>query len=223
MNTQAIRDTIALARQHEHITAHLERRLQAQLPALHYAIQLPDDDPATALLHFVEAYIDQVPEMLEASANLALDAGISDCAQPLLRLAEDYFLKPPELLTGRVGLDELMDEAYLAHRLIEEVNDRFMSRVGIPLITVDTTLSNLVIHHLVGEPFANELDEAVLFAASEFLARTPIESCAALSEYRNRPQSTGLQQRPCLAEQCNIGLRLPGFPAVNGLAGGGRG
>ncbi len=55
-------------------------------------------------------------------------------------------------------LAELLDEAYLAHRLVEELNDRYIACFAEPLLTLDTTRANLLAHQLIGESFANQLD-----------------------------------------------------------------
>ena len=49
--------------------------------------------------------------------------GFYDYAAPFLDTAEDYFLNPPQHLPADGGLEALLDEAFLAHRLLEEVND----------------------------------------------------------------------------------------------------
>ena len=162
MTTDAIRDTIALAKLHEQQHGHLAKMLERQVQGnMHIAIQLPEDDAAAALMAFIVSYIDHVPELIDAARTMTEEAKIQEFAEPFLKLAEDFFLKPPEIVADHVGLDELMDEAYLAHRLIEEINDRFMVRTSIPLVPVDMTMANLIVHSLIGEPFANELVRTV--------------------------------------------------------------
>ena len=80
------------------------------------------------------AYIEQVPDVLDAAANVAREAGIEAQVKPVLKVAEQFFLQPPSLVEGHEGLDGLLDEAYLAHRLVEEVNDRYIAHLGEPLI-----------------------------------------------------------------------------------------
>ncbi|MGN5945731.1 hypothetical protein ACNQRS_32315, partial [Pseudomonas aeruginosa] len=67
----------------------------------------------------------------------------------------------PALIAGHDGIDAMLDEAYLAHRLVEEVNDRFIAHFGQALIPLDTTVATQVAHQLIGEPFANPLHQAV--------------------------------------------------------------
>jgi hypothetical protein len=215
VSTTAILNTIQLAKQHEQSTQHLEALLEQQFNRVHMAIDVPADTSIASLLQFITAYIDYVPGFLTGAWETVRAAGIEDYAAPCLTLAEDYFLKPQEIVSGHIGMDELMDEAYLAHRLLEELNDRFMSRAGIPLIPINTTLSNLVIHNLIGEPFANELDEAVHYAMSKVKAREAAFDGPAFKQYLEsldqQAEQDPLANWPCLLEQLPINLKLAGI------------
>ncbi len=158
MNTAALRQLIAQARQQESGSQALSRFLQTQLERLHPSIRLPKEDAPGALSAFVIAYIEEVPDVLDAAAEVAREAGIEAAVKPVLKIAEHFFLQPPALMEGHEGLEGLLDEAYLAHRLVEEVNDRYIAHLGQPLIPLDTTRANLIAHQLIGEPFANQLD-----------------------------------------------------------------
>ena len=67
MNTAALRQLIAQARQQESGSQALSRFLQTQLERLHPSIRLPGEDTQGVLQRFVSAYIDQVPEVLQAA------------------------------------------------------------------------------------------------------------------------------------------------------------
>jgi len=205
VNLAAIRATIELAKRNEAETAQLQRALALQIPLLHSAIKLPAQQPVAALLAFVTTYIDQVPNCLEAALAISGAARIDTHVKPLLQLAGDYFRRPEELVD--VGLDELMYEAYLAHRLMEEVNDYYRASVGMPLVPVDLTVANLIGHHLIGEPFANELDEAVLFSVEQLVHRQPRADAPALQHSGNYPDD----RWPCLTRHLNVDLQLSGF------------
>ncbi len=204
-----IRDIIKLAQQHENQTQQLSQLLCAHLEVLHQAIELPVDRPLDALHQFVECYIEHAPEFLEAIEDISQQAGIYPQVSPLLRVAEEYFITPPKQLDGHVGLDALLDEAYLAHRLMEELNDRFLHRCGIPLVPMNMTRANLIAHHLIGEPFANELDLAVEAAATHLNALDEAFGSIAFNEYIYKHQRFGWQELdewPCLASDLDIGL-----------------
>ncbi|MCY1400310.1 hypothetical protein D3C76_633150 [compost metagenome] len=211
MNTAALRELIQNAHRLEASHGHLARLIQSQLERLHPSISMDSGDALGVLTRFVHAYIDQVPDFLEAADSVAREAGIEAQIAPVLNVAEQFFLSPPGLLNGHDGFDALLDEAYLAHRLVEEVNDRYIAHFGQPLIPLDTTVANLVVHQLIGEPFANQLDEAVHQAVGVMLEDHLFAQVSAQA-YRarlNDPQvASAWRQWPCMSRQLGIELNL---------------
>ena len=211
MNTAALREQILRAQQHEADTGLLARQLEATLPHLHTAIHLPELDKNAVMTRFVSAYIAQVPDLLDAAYEVAREAGIESQIKPVLKIAEQFFLQPPALMAGHVGLESLLDEAYLAHRLVEEVNDLYIKHFQQPLIPLDTTVANLIAHQLIGETFANQLDEVVHHAVDEMLndESFALESVEAYREKLISPQTGAAWKRwPCLSKQLGVGLNF---------------
>ena len=211
MNTAALREQIQKARQHEKETGLLTRQLESKLPHLHPAIQLPEADAQGVLTRFVAAYIDEVPDLLDAANEVAREAGIESQIKPVLKIAEQYFLQPPVIMAGHVGLDSLLDEAYLAHRFVEEVNDLYIKHFGQPLIPLDMTVANLIAHQLIGEEFANQLDEAVHHAIDEMLndESFALESVETYREKLSSPDTGAAWKRwPCMGRRLGVGLEL---------------
>jgi len=212
MNTAALRQLIQRAHQHEASTGQLARQLDAQLERLHPSIRLPVEDAQGVLERFVSAYIDQVPELLDAADAVAREVGITAQIKPVLKIAEEYFLQPQALLNGHDGLDGLLDEAYLAHRLVEEMNDRYIHQFGQALIPMDTTVANLIAHQLIGEEFANQLDDAVHQTVEGMLnpSRFDPQLLQAYREQLDDPQVTAAWQNwPCLSRHLGVELELP--------------
>lgn len=212
MNIAAVREQIKNAQQHESRTGQLQQRLEQNLPQLHPMIQLPQQDQPGTLARFINAYIDQVPELLEAAHEVACEAGIEAQVKPVLKIAEAYFLQPPSEIDGEVGLACLLDEAYLAHRLVEEVNDLYIKHFGQPLIPADTTVANLIAHQLIGEEFANQLDEVVHHSVDEMLDDDSfaLESVEAYRATLSSPATGEAWKRwPCLSRQLGVELGQP--------------
>lgn len=211
MNIPALHALIQRAQQHEVSTGQLAKQMRGHLNQLHPSIRLPSTDTDGVLLHFVSAYIEQVPELLQAANQVAQEAGIEAQIKPVLKVAEQFFLQPPALMAGHEGLEGLLDEAYLAHRLVEEVNDRYINHLGAPLIPLDTTVANLIAHQLIGESFANQLDEAVQHAVEGMLDNACFaqDSVMAYRERLQNPQTEAAWQRwPCLSRQLGVELQL---------------
>lgn len=198
-----IRQSIQLARREEAQSGELFHYLEAIAPRMHQAIQLPDENPACTLLQFVTRYIEHVPDFLEALTELMQTAKIYDDGKAFISIAEDFFIQPPEVVQQHAGLHALIDEAYLAHRLMEEVNDRILMTCGVPLTPMNMTLSNIVIHDLIGEEYANQLDLAVHFAIESLFDNSNLMGSSLLADYVTQHSRLSWdqlsQQWPCLA------------------------
>lgn len=206
-----IRQLIRQAQEQDSATGKLLEFVEARKKRLHTAIKLPEQQAAKGLADFVVRYIKHVPDFIDAIRSMAQEAGIDKDIEPLLKIASDYFMSPPSIVDPHSQLEALLDEAYLAHRLLEEVNDRFMAKSGIPLAPMDMTVANVIAHELIGEPFANELDQAVLFSAELLLNEHDFES-ANIADYVNAHRDKGwteeLERWPCLVEDLSISVEF---------------
>jgi len=157
----------AIGQEREH---HVYReRLAVLVPQLRLRLVLPEHDTVAALLAFTIDYVESVPGALKLVTQVSTKLGFYRYAAPFLHLAEDFFLQPPEDLSAVVGLEALLDESFLAHRLLEEVNDHHIRALGQPLLPVDMTEANIIVHHLLGDDLASRLDGLVRFATSGLL------------------------------------------------------
>lgn len=202
-----IRSIVQQARERDLSSGQLLNILESRARHLHGAIKLPTPQSASLLADFVLRYVEQVPNFIEAITDIAQEAGIYQRVEPLLSIACEYFLSPPDIVSGHSQLESLLDEAYLAHRLLEEVNDRFIGYCGIPLAPMDMTRANIIAHELIGEPFANELDQAVLFSAELLLSQyrfTGRSFQRYISAHKNRGWSVELERWPCLTDDVAI-------------------
>lgn len=206
-----IRQLIAQAQVQDSASGKLLEFVECRKTRLHNAIKLPEDQAAKGLADFIVRYIKHVPDFIDAIRTMAQEAGIYSEVEPLLKIASDYFLSPPSIIDPHSQLEALLDEAYLAHRLLEEVNDRFMAKSGIPLAPMDMTVANVIAHELIGEPFANELDQAVLFSAELLLNEHKFET-GNIANYVNTHKSRGwaeeMERWPCLVDDLVISVEF---------------
>lgn len=156
MDTDLIRNTIQLAKQREEISSLLVKQLQ--LASSHQAIQ-SQACGSDSHYDFTIKYIELVPDLFEITLAAAEKGNILKLVQTYIEIVSGYFLEPRNSAT--VDMIELLNEAYLAHRLIEELNDQIEFALGVPLVHFDMMQANLIIHHLIGDAFANELDKVV--------------------------------------------------------------
>lgn len=203
----SIRQIIVQAKSQANTEEKLIEFLHKRRPLLHSSILLPQDQNLKPLIDFVERYISHVPDFIDAIEQIITEAKIEKDVQPILTVASNYFLSPPDLINESSHLLALLDESYLAHRLLEEINDRFMAKTGIPLTPMDNTMENLIAHELIGEPFANLLDQAVLFSAELLLNENKMESESIrqyIETHKNHGWSDEIKRWPCLADKLDI-------------------
>ena len=203
----SIRHIIFQAKSQAYTEEKLIEFLNKRRPLLHGSILLPANQDVKSLVDFVDRYISHVPDFIEAIESIISEAKIEADVQPILTVASNYFLSPPDLIKENSHLLALLDESYLAHRLLEEINDRFMAKTGIPLTPMDNTMANLIAHELIGEPFANLLDQAVLFSAELLLNENKMESESIrdyIETHKMKGWSDEIKRWPCLADKLDI-------------------
>lgn len=207
MRVSTLRTIISQAFYHEERTHILERHLKNHIANLPDRLRIQKDNELESLKSFAMEYIHHVPDFLDSLRESAGKAGIENHVFPFLKIAEDYFVAPPSLPNDHTGLMALMDEAYLAHRLFEEINDRYITRVGLPLIPWDMTLANVVAHQLVGEELANKLDALVHRTVSKMMSAESSYHSESFKQYVKEEQgnvSNIWQQWPCLGKESGI-------------------
>ena len=84
-----------------------------------------------------------------------------DCIQPLLDAIEEFFLKEDDIIPDHFGLAGLLDDAYLAHTLLEAISDKYKAHSGHALLPKEAHETNTFIRRLIGEPFVSMLDKHV--------------------------------------------------------------
>lgn len=208
MKIAELRERVRIAREDEANDRALREWLEQKVPRLHRSIRTRED-AATTLFNFVQAYVERVPDMLEAAQSVANHAKMRPQLIPVLKVAEEFFLQPGEMSETHRGLLILLDEAYLAHRLVEEVNDHYVAHGGESLIPMNNTRANLIVHDLLGEDYAGRLDNAVYEAVAGLLPEEVFNSPAFLA-YK---EGIGEQDRhdiwrrwPNMAEELGVGL-----------------
>ena len=130
--------------------------IRDSLPKLHQSILLPQHDGPSHLTCFVIRYIEVVPNWLQQLENLCAIGGVD--FSPVHEIIAGSFAESGAACAERTGLLALLSDAYLAHRVLEEVNDYLQPACGMPLLPMDTMVANLVVREILGEQFACELD-----------------------------------------------------------------
>lgn len=172
MTPKAVLDIIDSARCREARSGAFLRHLQLRAQALPACISFSNRAPASCLFQFSVEYIETAPRLIHAVDSCARDAGHEGLFTPFLDAAIRFFTHPSVLLSRYIGLDGLLISAYLCHRLMEDMYDNNYSFRSSQLVDLEVTRANLLVHELIGEPFANELDDAVAITVRQ-LAGSP--------------------------------------------------
>ncbi|KPQ30723.1 MAG: hypothetical protein HLUCCX14_01220 [Marinobacter excellens HL-55] len=172
MTPQAVLEIISQARRKEARSGAFLRQMKEKAAQLPSVISVDGYQPATSLFQFAVEYIEMAPRLIECVEACSREAGIADLFQPFVDAATRYFTQPSVLLVRYDGLDGLLIRAYLCHRLMEEMHDNNRSIRAGELIDLEATRANLLAHELIGEPFANELDNAITVTVLQ-IAGTP--------------------------------------------------
>jgi len=172
MTPQAVLEIIDQARRKEARSGTFLRQMKEKASRLPASVMVEGYNPATCLFQFAIEYIEMAPRLIECVDACAREAGIQDLFQPFIDAAARYFTQPSVLLVRYDGLDGLLIRAYLCHRLMEEMHDNNRSIRASELIDLEATRANLLVHELIGEPFANELDDSITITVLQ-IAGTP--------------------------------------------------
>jgi uncharacterized membrane protein YkvA (DUF1232 family) len=102
------------------------------------------DDTSTIadILESWRAQLELVPELFQHLRDAAEEAGIGSQVEPVLEMAQHYFLDPDDVLPDHHGVLGLLDDMYLALSVIHAVSEAQRQRSGQPLMDAD--LSDLI-------------------------------------------------------------------------------
>lgn len=173
MKTGQIRKLIAEAVAIEERTHNLENALDTMT---RQRGQWLTDEQRLGAFQFVREYVEHAPALLDHIAESARKAGVYQHIYHILDEAEQYFLQPFDLIPDHLGLLGLIDDAYVVHKIIQELSSRFQSQTGHALIPSDVTQANLVMRNLIGEPHASTLDNAINLTLGQPLLQQTVQA-----------------------------------------------
>lgn len=214
MTPKAVLDIINEARRQEARSGNFLRQMQESAASLPSTIVIEGYQPASCLFQFALEYIEMAPRLIECVEACASEAGNSGLFAPFIKAATGYFTQPSVLLVRYDGLGGLLIRAYLCHRLMEEMCENNRSTRASELVDVEATRANLLAHQLIGEPFANELDQSITVTVLQ-IAGTPdyyeLNLGPFVEQTRNDAWNWMKQYWDSLLERNHIRLSLGGF------------
>jgi hypothetical protein len=135
-------------------------------------------------------------------------ADISGEIDQQVKTAREFLDVPLEIFSIEERLEANMYKAYLAHRVLEELNDVLKISYSYPIIPIDMTRSNLIVHHIIGEPFANQIDGAIQLLNEKLISAIARDASLErkISSYLATLGNDPVTRYPCLTESSNIRL-----------------
>ena len=138
MYTDRIRKQIRQAWDDEARSGAFARLIRQQLE--HTGASAGDDSSTVAdILDSWRAQLELIPELFHNLRDAAEEAWIADGVEPVLAMAQHYFVDPDDVLPDRHGVLGLLDDMYLALSVIHAVSEAQRTRVGQPLLDADLT------------------------------------------------------------------------------------
>lgn len=172
MTPEIVLEIIDQARRQEARSGTFFRQVKETAPRLPSSVVVDCQQPANCLFPFALEYIEMAPRLIECVDACAVEAGSRNLFLPFIDSAIRYFTRPSALLLRYDGLDGLLIRAYQCHRLMEEMYENNRSIRASELFDLEATRANLVVHEMIGEPFANELDQTITMTVAQ-IAGTP--------------------------------------------------
>jgi hypothetical protein len=215
MDTFNLRRDIERAKILEHQSGLLAAQFQLKAPLLHRAIKVTEGNTIAVLLDFVVLYTEHVAEFVDVLSIIGINANCCEYTEAVVNFCIGAFDQTLPQLKGQNTKEQnelatLMAQAYIAHRVIEEVNEHFAQQCNEPLIPMDMTRSNLIIHQLIGEPLANQLD-LVAQDVAEQLERDYLRLDSGIFDQNaSREIAWGIEVThwPCLTDTLAVDLLL---------------
>lgn len=214
MSTHSLHQAIADAKRLESLTGAFELALQQKRAQLHPAIRIPRQRSGDLLVEFVTDYIEHTVLLLESLQQQLGQQDLEATIGPAIQTALTFFATLPlpahtPLPGTELKLYQLMEQAYLAQRLLEEVNDLCALWRNQPLGNFENTPESLIIHQLIGENRANQLDDIASHLAQEYLPAIrktgSAEQGANVNDSTQAPVFHSLPPRPTVSIHLAIG------------------
>jgi len=119
-----------------------------------------------AIIIFLLDYATETPNNLSYIKDLAQNLKLSAAVTPALDFASRFLDETIGRKISIADIDDppvlvltLLQACYMANRVIEEIDDKIESFIGIPLTPNNLMYANIIVHEVIGDRFANRLDQ----------------------------------------------------------------
>ena len=176
-----LRRHIASVRSRPHAAEALRQRL-SHIPTVSGPGQFAQFEQA------LNGAIDWIPHIIEQISVAGHQAGISHLLAPILQQISDYFLAQEDLIPDHQGTLGLLDDAYLAHAYLYQLNTAYQANTGFPLLALNPSATLEVLRVVLGPQITNQLDQVVMQGVGQAIQRSQYEQ---LTQWQHTLGPTG--------------------------------
>ena len=194
--------------QHQVPQATLEQHIDKAIISLSTMIHIPEEHAPTHLNRFITDYYQYMQREFRSWAEQ------DDSAPGMPNL--HVHLERSRNAASHPQLDQL-GEAYIAMRVLEEVNDHYIGKNQQPLTRYDISIANVIAGTLLGEHGTDRAEQIVNHLLDEWNQKRQ-QSSAAQTPDSNAATGTSriYYQWPCLASQFGFSSSLADLPTLDG-------
>jgi uncharacterized membrane protein YkvA (DUF1232 family) len=139
---------------------------------LDQALGMPGHPQRAQCERALNSAIDAVPAILVQLSAAAQQGGVAHLVGPLIQQVAQYFLSEQDLIPDRSGTLGLLDDAYLAHAFLHQVNVAYAAGTGHPLLPFDAAPAIQVLRAVLGPQVSLQLDQWVTQGVGQAVAQS---------------------------------------------------
>lgn len=194
--------------QHRVPQATLEHHIDKAILSLSTMIHIPEEHAPTHLNRFITDYYQYMQREFRSWSELDDTApGMPGLQLHLERHQDD---------SSHPQLDQL-GEAYIAMRVLEEVNDHYIGKNQQPLTRYDVSIANVIAGTLLGEHGTDRAEQIVNRLLDEWNRKRDGSTTAGDASSSSAGTARIYYQWPCLASQFGFSSSLADLPTLEGL------
>jgi len=119
--------------------------------------------------------IDAIPAILEQLSAAAQQSEVAHLVGPLIEQVAQYFLSEQDLIPDHAGTLGLLDDAYLAHAFLHQVNVAYAAGTGHALLPFDAAPAIQVLRAVLGPQVSLQLDQSVAQGVGQAVAQSQFQ------------------------------------------------
>jgi hypothetical protein len=190
--------------QHRLPQATLDQHIDHAIISLSTMIHIPEEHAPTHLNRFITDYYQYMQREFRSWSQL-------DQTAPCISRLKVHLERHANLDNDHPQLQQL-SEAYVAMRIMEEVNDHFIGRNQQPLTRYDISMANVIAGTLLGDSNTEQAEAAINRMLQEWNSNQTESQCAMVPSEEQGGMTRIYYHWPCLASQFGFSSSFADLP-----------